>query len=125
MEKKMLRTISRSVAAALSFAVLQHRSMARDRNAVTAIEFAIAAPVVLAIGTGMMKFGIAMTHYLMLTNAAAQGAMTMALGRGTSTPYTTMTTAITNAAPSLTAGSITKTVRLNGVACTTDAGCSA
>jgi Flp pilus assembly protein TadG len=121
----MLRTVSRSVAAALSFAILQHRATARDRSAVTAIEFAIAAPVILAIGTGMIKFGVAMTHYLMLTYAAEQGATTIALSRGTATPYGTTTTAINNAAPSLTAASITKTIRLNGTACTSDATCSA
>jgi Flp pilus assembly protein TadG len=98
--------------------------MSRDVRGVSAIEFAIAAPVMLATGIGMLKFGVAMFHYLLLTNAAAQGALTLALSRGTSTPYTSTTTSIANAAPSLTPGQITTTVKINGVACATDSGCS-
>lgn len=95
-----------------------------DRAGVTAIEFAIVAPVLLAIGIGMLKFGVAMQQYLAVTNAAAQGALTMGLARGTTTPYTSMTTAITTAAPTLVSGSITKTATVNGTACTTDTGCA-
>jgi Flp pilus assembly protein TadG len=122
----MLRSISRSAAAAWCW---RSRSLPAgllaDRQGVSALEFAIAAPVLLTIGTGMLKFGVAMSHYLMLTNAAAQGASTFALTRGTSTPYATTITAINNAAPNLTSGSVTKTLRVNGTACTTDSGCSA
>lgn len=96
----------------------------RDVRGVTAIEFAIVAPVLLAMVFGILQFGIAMNHQMVLTNAAAKGAMTLALSRGTATPYATTTTAITSAAPSLTAGQITITVKVNGTACTTDAGCS-
>lgn len=96
----------------------------RDARGVTAIEFAIVAPVLLAMVFGILQFGIAMNHQMVLTNAAAKGAMTLALSRGTSTPYATTTTAITSAAPSLTAGQITITVKVNGTACATDAACS-
>ena len=96
-----------------------------DRRGVTLIEFAIAAPVLLTLGIGTFKFGVAMSHYIMLTNAAAQGALTLALARGTTTPYTTATTAVNNAASSLTATSITKTVTINGTVCSTDTACSA
>ena len=115
----MLRAISRSVVAAGC------KRTAIDRRGVSAIEFAIVAPVVLAIGTGMLKFGVAISHYLMLTNAAAQGATTFALSRGTTTPFTSTSTAITNAAQSLTAASITKTLKVNGTACTSDTTCAA
>ncbi len=128
----------RSIRAALAFTirrypVLQHagrklkpnpKSLAHDDSGVSAIEFAVVAPVVLMIGIGMLKFGVAMTHYMLLNNAAAQGALALALSRGTTTPYTTTGTAITNAAPSLTSGSITKTTTINGTACTTDTGCA-
>jgi Flp pilus assembly protein TadG len=146
----MLRTVSRSVGAAhtrwrslmrddadsvasLPTAAQQRRRpggwrrllrMSRDVRGVSAIEFAIVAPVVLAIGIGMLKFGVAMSHSLMLTSAAAQGAQTLALSRGTSTPYTSTTTAIVNAAPALTPAQITTIVTINGVACTTDSACS-
>lgn len=115
----MLRAISRSVVAAGC------KRTANDRRGVSALEFALIAPVLLTMGTGMLKFGIAISHYLMLTNAAGQGATTFALSRGTTTPFTTTGTAITNAAPGLTAGSITKTLKINGTACTTDTACAA
>lgn len=89
------------------------------------LEFAIVAPFLLTITIGMLKFGVAMSHYIMLTNAVAQGTTTFALSRGTATPYATTVAAINAAAPRLTAASITKTLRVNGVACTTDAGCTA
>ncbi len=106
--------------------VPRHRclSVLRDARGVTVIEFAIVAPVLLAMVFGILKFGTAMNHQMVLTNAAAKGAMTLALSRGTSTPYATTTTAVTSAAPSLTAGQITITVKVNGVACATDAACS-
>lgn len=112
-------TTSRLAVVAVRFGILQ-----RDVRGVSAIEFAIAAPVVLAIATGMLKFGVAMSHYVVLTNAAAQGALTLALSRGASTPYTATTTAITNAAPNLTSSLITTTATINGVACSTDSACS-
>ena len=64
-----------------------------------------------------------MSQYLTLNNAAAQGAMAFALSRGTTTPYATTTTAITSAAPNLASGSVTKTLRVSGTACTTDSAC--
>lgn len=117
----MLRTIS----AALALAIRRHTRLARSDGGVSAIEFAIVAPAVLTIAIGMLKFGIAMTHYMLLNNAAAQGALTLALARGTTAPYTSTGTAITNAAPSLASASITKVTAINGTACTTDTGCSA
>lgn len=76
------------------------------------------------MGLGMLKFGTAMSHYLMLTNAAAQGATTFALSRGTAAPYTSTTTAIANAAPTLTAASITTTLRINGTQCSNNTACT-
>jgi Flp pilus assembly protein TadG len=85
---------------------------------------AVTMPVFLFLAVGTLKFGVAMAQYLTLNNAAASGAMTFALSRGTSTPYATSTTAITNAAPNLASGSLTKTLKINGTACTTDSGCT-
>ena len=115
----MLRAISRSVGAASN----KRKQLTGDRRGVSAIEFAIAAPVVLTIGVGIMKFGLAISQYLMLTNAAAQGVTSFALSRGTTTPYDSTITAITNAAPSLTAGSITKTLKVNGTPCANNTAC--
>jgi Flp pilus assembly protein TadG len=116
----MLRTISRSVGAAWC----RPRDLLADRRGLSVLEFAIVAPFLLTISIGMLKFGVAMSHYLMLTNAVAQGTTIFALSRGTATPHATTVAAINNAAPSLTAASITKTLRVNGTECTTDSGCT-
>jgi Flp pilus assembly protein TadG len=115
----MLRKISRSVGAVCS----NFQSLLRSTNGVSAIEFALVTPAFLAMGLGALKFGIAMSQYMIVTNAAAQGAMTFALSRGITTPYATTGTAITNAAPNLTSGSMTKTLRVNGTACSNDSTC--
>lgn len=96
-----------------------------DQRGVSILEFAIAAPVMLALAIGTFKFGAAMMHQVVLTNAAAQGATALALSRGTTTPYTATTTAINNAASALTTASITTTVTINGTACSTNTACTA
>jgi Flp pilus assembly protein TadG len=95
-----------------------------DTRGASAIEFAIIAPVFLAIVVGALKFGVAVSNRLLLNNGAAEGAMALALSRGTTAPYTTTTTAVTNGAGSLTSSSITVTVSINGSACTTDSSCA-
>jgi Flp pilus assembly protein TadG len=97
----------------------------KNGEGVSAIEFAIISPVLLTMMIGIFQFGIAMNHYLNLTNAVAQGALTLALSRGTTTPYTSTTSAIGLAAPNLASAQTTITVKINGTACTTDASCSA
>ncbi len=100
------------------------RRMLKNRDGVTAIEFAIISPVLLTMLLGMFQFGTVMNNYMILTNAAAKGALTIALSRGTTTPYTTTKSAITAAAPNLTSTNITTTVTINGTACASDAACT-
>ena len=100
------------------------RCTLKDDRGVSAIEFAIVAPIMLGILMGIIQFGIAMNQYLNLTNAVAQGALTLALARGTTNPYSATTTAIGTAAPNLVTANITITVRINGVACSTDSTCA-
>lgn len=101
------------------------RRLCRDNRGTPAIEFAIAAPVLLLIIVGGLKFGIAMQQHIGLTNAASQAATVFAFSRGNATPYTRTTTAITNAAPSLRASSLTTTLKVGGAACASDAACKA
>ncbi len=101
------------------------RSTLKNNEGVSAIEFAVISPVMFTLMIGIFQFGIAMSHYLNLTNAVAQGALTIALSRGNATPYSSTTAAIAAAAPSLIAAQTTITVKINGVACSTDAACSA
>lgn len=117
----MLRPFLRSARAAWR----HRRPVFADRRGVSLVEFAIGAPVLMLIGLGMLKFGLAMSQYVMLTNAASSGATALALARGTTTSYAATITAITNAAPTLTAGSITTTVRVNGTTCATNTACAA
>ena len=60
----------------------------KNDEGVSAIEFAIISPVLILLMTGVFQFGIAMNQHLNLTNAVAQGALTLALSRGTTTSYT-------------------------------------
>ncbi len=94
-----------------------------SREGVSALEFAIILPVLLTILLGIFQFGTAMNDYLVLTNAASKGALTLALSRGTTTPYTSTTAAISAAAPNLTTANITTTVTLNGSTCASDSAC--
>jgi Flp pilus assembly protein TadG len=120
MGTEMLRWISRSVGAARG----NSRSLLRDVCGASAIEFALIAPAFLAMGMGALKFGVAVSNYMIVTNAAAAGATTFALSRGLNNPYALTVTAITNAAPNLTSANLTKTFAVNGVACTDDSTCS-
>ena len=103
---------------------LPFRRLLDDTAGIAAVEFALISPVLLAIVLGMFSFGGAMKDYLVLTRAAGQGALTLALSRGITTPYTTTTTAINAAAPTLTLSSLAVTVTIDGVACTTNSTCS-
>ena len=94
------------------------RSVLRCRRGVAAVEFAIIAPVFLLLTFGLLKVGLTVSDYIQLTAAAEQGAETLALTRGTTGPYTAASNAINSAAGSLTTGSITKTMTVNGAACT-------
>jgi Flp pilus assembly protein TadG len=119
MGTEMLRWISRSVGAARG----NSRSLLCNVCGASAIEFALIAPAFLAMGMGALKFGVALSQYMLVTSAAAAGATTFGLSRGIDTPYAATGTAITNAAPTLTSGSITKTLRVSGVACTDNSTC--
>jgi len=88
------------------------RDVARCRRATAALEFAFVGPVMLMILIGMFVAGVAINNYMILTNAAQQGAQSLALSRGTSAPYTTAIAAINSAAPTLTTGSLTNSLSI-------------
>lgn len=119
----MTPSIRRTAAAAFQ-RMLPFRRLVDDTAGVAALEFAIISPVLLAMLLGMFSFGVAMKDYLVLTSAAGQGAMTFALSRGTTTPYTKTRAAILAAAPTLTPASVSIAVTIDNVACNTDAACS-
>jgi Flp pilus assembly protein TadG len=113
-----LRRITTTLTQALRFGT----SLA-DCGAV-AVEFAIVAPVLLAMLTGTAQFGLTLNQFVILTNAVATGAQLFSISRGTMpTPYTSTVAAIEAAAPNLIPANLTITLSVNGTACTTDAAC--
>ena len=90
-----------------------------SRRGQSLVEFSFAIPILLITVTGMLSFGIAMHNFLTLTNGVNTGAQALAMSRGqTSDPCAAALTAIENAAPGLTAGSISLTVVINGTSFT-------
>jgi Flp pilus assembly protein TadG len=97
-------------------------TLARDRAAATAVEFALLAPILLVLLMGIAKFGITLNSYVMLTEATADGARYLALSRGAATPYSGTVSQVTGTASNLT-GTLTITTTINGTACGTDTAC--
>jgi Flp pilus assembly protein TadG len=70
----------------------------KSRRGVTAVEFAVVAPVFFALVLGIIEFARAMMVQELLTNAAQQGARTGALTNAqTSDVTTTVNTCLSNA----------------------------
>jgi Flp pilus assembly protein TadG len=87
-----------------------------------AIEFAVLLPVLLLVLLGAIQFGLLLRNYVMLTNAVNVGAMQFAISRSSTTPASSTWTAITNAAPSLTASSLQVTLSVgSNSACVSNA----
>ncbi|MDR3530614.1 MAG: pilus assembly protein [Rhodopila sp.] len=95
----------------------------KDRKGVSALEFAITAPVLFLVLFGIIQLGITFNNYVTLTNGVRVGSRVLAADRGSATPYTDATTAVYNSAPALTKASLTLTLTVNGAACTSDTTC--
>jgi Flp pilus assembly protein TadG len=91
---------------------------------VAAVEFALVLPLLTLLLMGIVQFALVLASYVQVTNAAGVGAMTFAISRSDSTPWTDTKTAIYAAAPSLTQANVTITFSVNGVACTSDSTCN-
>jgi Flp pilus assembly protein TadG len=86
------------------------------------VELSVTLPIILLIMTGIFAFSIALYQKLSLAEGVSAGARTLAADRGDTDPCATAASAIYNAAPTLTKGSIGLTFTLNGVQ-TTGATC--
>jgi Flp pilus assembly protein TadG len=85
------------------------------------VEFALVLPIVLALLTGICAFGVAFNNQLTLNRAVGIGAQNLQLIRTSSTnPCQDTFTAIENAAPNLTPGSITLTLTASGSSVTSN-----
>jgi Flp pilus assembly protein TadG len=98
-------------------------SLYRDLRGTAAVEFALVAPVLFLLILGITRFGITLNNYEMLTGGTEAAARQFSMSRGTSTPSSSTTTALYNAASNLTPASITLTLKVNGTACTGDSAC--
>lgn len=94
------------------------------------VEFALIAPLMLCLLTGIFGLGFALCFYLQLNNAVDVGARTVAVIRATNSDGTTPDpcaaayTAITNAAPTLNKSQIKLSFNLNGTAYSNVTSCS-
>ncbi len=93
-----------------SFFALFHR----DLRGTAAVEFALIAPVLFLLILGITQFGITLNDYEMLTGGTEAAARQFSMSRGSSTPSSSTTTALCNAASNLTQASITFTLKVNG-----------
>src|ERR1700722_4803539 len=93
---------------------------ARHRAGVSAIEFALIAPILLTLAIGLAQFGLVLNNYIELTEGVRDGARQLALSRGTTTPHSGTVNVINAAAVNMTVASLTITTSLNGTACSTD-----
>ncbi len=104
----------------------EKRKRASRGNAV--IEFTVVMPMMLMLMTGMASAGFALQNYLLLTNAVNLGAQAIAFSRGQTTdPCNTGYTAISNAAPTLTAtgSGLSLTFTINGTTYANVTSCTA
>ena len=58
----------------------------RQEDGQALVEFAIVVPLLLMLVTGIIQFGLVFNKYITLTDAARNGAQTLAIGRGLSNP---------------------------------------
>ncbi len=75
---------------------------------------AVTLPIVFMLLTGVFSLAVALSQKLELAEAVSNGGRVLAVDRGDTDPCTTTTTAIDNAAPTLTASKITLSYTLDG-----------
>lgn len=79
----------------------RHFRRLRAEHGQTAVEFALVAPLLLALLLGILQAGIAFSHYLAVTDAARAGARKAVLLRVGGLTTTDVTAAVRAAAPDL------------------------
>ena len=94
-----------------------------DRAGSPAVEFALIAPLLFALMMGIIQIGIVFNNYVELIDGVRSGSRNLAISRSTTTPWTTSTAAVTASAANLTAANVSITLKVNGVACSTDSTC--
>ena len=88
---------------------------AKKNDGGSLVEFMVTLPLILLIMTGIFSFSVALWQKITLSEAMSVGGRLLAVDRGDHDPCATVTTAIYNAAPSLTQSNLTLTFQINGV----------
>lgn len=101
---------------------LSRRPLSRG---VSALEFALVAPILLTILLGTIQCGIVFNNYLTLDDSVRAASRVLAASRSSATPYTDTTAAIHASAPNLTAASLSFSLTVNGSTCVSDGACAA
>jgi Flp pilus assembly protein TadG len=87
----------------------------RGESGSALVEVALTFPVLMVLVTGIAAFGIGFNNQIVLTNAVGTGGQYLQLIRTSTTdPCKDTLTAISNAAPNLTASNITLSFSFNG-----------
>jgi Flp pilus assembly protein TadG len=79
------------------------------------VELALLLPVLVMILLAIIKFGIAINNYVVLTNAVRTGARTLAVGRGSADPCASAITRVKNSASDLDTSKLTVTTSYGSV----------
>jgi Flp pilus assembly protein TadG len=86
-----------------------------DESGQSLVEFALCLPILMLVATGIFVIGIAMNHYLIMTNAVNIGAQQLAISRGQTTdPCAITASAVKTASPTLVPANLSFTLVLNG-----------
>jgi Flp pilus assembly protein TadG len=107
----------------LPIMIRRPRDLAKDCAGAALVEFALVLPFLLAVMVGIMQIALLFNNYIMVTNAAAAGALLFSESRGSATAYSGTVSQIQTYAANLTAGSLTIATKVNAAACTTNSGC--
>ncbi|MEN3976057.1 TadE family protein [Emcibacter sp. SYSU 3D8] len=96
----------------------------RERTGSAVVEFALLAPVLFLMLIGMFQFGIMINNYIQVTEGVRVAGRTLAISRGSDTPWTSTRTALFGSAPGLTQGNFsTISLKINGAPCVSDSNC--
>jgi Flp pilus assembly protein TadG len=94
-------------------------------NGQSLVEFALTAPILIAVLTGIFELGLAFNNQLQLTQAVGSGAQYLQQIRlSTTDPCKDVLSAIKGSAPSLNPANITLTLTMNGNSPVTASTCS-
>lgn len=95
----------------------RRRSLHDDYRGTSALEFAFVAPILFLILLGIIQFGLTINNYEMLTAGTQAATRQFALSRGSNTPSSSATSALYNAAPTLTQTQLVVKLFVNGTQC--------